>query len=175
MGPQRPPMQRTSCPAFSIVPKLNMRQQLFVEAYIATKGNGTESARRAGYKGSDSTLNVASQRLLRNEWVRAAIASRSEKAIAKVHKGVSPEEVIEELGGQLRGEKPARWATEDGKEYDPQRAAALLGKFLGLEKKDDAPTTSVVNLIAFFNQLTPDQVEQIRAAALKELPVVEAG
>ena len=43
---------------------LTTKQQKFVDAYIATSGNGAESARRAGYKGSEETLRaIAAQNL----------------------------------------------------------------------------------------------------------------
>lgn len=43
---------------------LTIKQQKFVDAYMATNGNGVESARQAGYKGDDRTLrNVASENL----------------------------------------------------------------------------------------------------------------
>lgn len=54
------------------------RVELFVEAYCATL-NGTEAARRAGYKGDDVTLATAASRLLRKDKVRALIAQRVEE------------------------------------------------------------------------------------------------
>jgi hypothetical protein len=127
--------------------KANLRQQLFAEAWIATKGNGTESARRAGYSGNDRSLGATAVRLLGNQRVKALIAARTERALVNVQGTVTPEQVIQELTEQLYGRKPARWMTE-GKQYDSQNAAALLGKFLGLEKRgeEQRPTINLVNL-----------------------------
>lgn len=158
--------------------KANMRQQLFVEAYIATKGNGTESARRAGYKGSDNALNVQSQRLLRNAWVKSAIAERTEKALVKVQKRTTAEDVIAVLDDQMNGLKPSKWRDGDNgfNEFNPQQAAAILGKFLGLEKPAEPTGTTTVNLLQIFGDLDASTVERIRAATLKALPgTVEAG
>ncbi len=57
--------------------KLTELQRRFVEAYMgAAKGNATESARIAGYKGGDKSLAATASRLLRNVKVQAAIEER---------------------------------------------------------------------------------------------------
>lgn len=53
--------------------KLTERQARFVGEYIASGGNATEAARRAGYCGSRETLAVAGHRLIRDRNVEAAI------------------------------------------------------------------------------------------------------
>ena len=146
--------------------KAGMRPKLFAEAYVSLKGNGTEAARRAGYKGSDKALAVQAVRLLGTAKVQALIAAGTEKALASVRGGVSPQEVVEELGSQMRGEKPARWRDQD-KLYDSQGAAALLGKFLGLEKPKESSPAVIVALRQEFGQLNAQDVETIRAYALK--------
>jgi hypothetical protein len=111
--------------------KANLRQQLFAEAWLATRGNGTEAARRAGYSGSTNTLAAHASTLIRNPKVQAIIAARTEEALVKVHDGASPEAVIQELWQQMQGRKPARWRI-DGEHYDAQGAAALLGRLFGM-------------------------------------------
>jgi phage terminase small subunit len=54
---------------------LNVRQAKFAALY---DGNGTETARRAGYAGSDNTLAQTARDLLSNPQVQAAIKSRQE-------------------------------------------------------------------------------------------------
>lgn len=58
---------------------LNQRRQKFADLY---EGNGTDAARRAGYKGSDNTLAQVARDLLRNPQIQARIAARNKKATA---------------------------------------------------------------------------------------------
>jgi phage terminase small subunit len=44
--------------------RLTHRQRLFIEAYISTRGNGTEAMRRAGYRGSDKALAAHASRMV---------------------------------------------------------------------------------------------------------------
>lgn len=53
--------------------KLNPRQQKFVDIY---DGNGVESARKAGYTGSDNTLAQTAHDLLRNPKIVEALKNR---------------------------------------------------------------------------------------------------
>jgi len=53
---------------------LNYQQARFCHVY---QGNGTLAARNAGYKGNDKTLAVQASRLLKDERVKAALASRA--------------------------------------------------------------------------------------------------
>jgi len=55
---------------------LNHRQHQFALFY---DGNGTETCRRAGYKGSDNVLAVQARRLLRNAHVLEIIENRNKK------------------------------------------------------------------------------------------------
>ena len=52
---------------------LTTLQAAFIEHYVAT-GNGTQSARLAGYQGSDRTLGVTASRMLGRASIRAALA-----------------------------------------------------------------------------------------------------
>jgi hypothetical protein len=53
---------------------LNYRQLQFVAAYVGVaRGNATEAARHAGYRGSTASLNVTGCKLLKSDAVIAAI------------------------------------------------------------------------------------------------------
>lgn len=71
------------------------RQLLFAEYYLEL-WNGTEAARRAGYKGDDNTLAVTASRLLRNAKVREHIDRRLSI------QAMSADEVLWRLGEQAR-------------------------------------------------------------------------
>lgn len=61
-------------------PGLTLQVRRFVDAYCGSaKGNATEAARQAGYKGKPNVLAVQGTRLLRKANVRAAIAEREER------------------------------------------------------------------------------------------------
>ena len=81
---------------------LTHRQRLFVEAYISTRGNGTEAMRRAGYRGSDKALAAHASRMVGNGRVAAAIKERTEKVLKAIG-GPTPEEVMQTLADQMRG------------------------------------------------------------------------
>lgn len=57
---------------------LNARQRKFVELY---DGNGTQSAKKAGYTGSDKVLGETARDLLENPVVSAAIRARETKEL----------------------------------------------------------------------------------------------
>jgi len=76
---------------------LPAKQRFFVEAYLSSAGNGTQAARRAGYRGSDKTLGVQAVRLLGKARVQTAIQDRLEKAVRAAPGVPTPEEVIERL------------------------------------------------------------------------------
>ena len=56
-------------------PKLTLKQAKFVEAYAAT-GNGTKSARLAGYRGDANQLGVQGWLNLRNAKIQRALCDR---------------------------------------------------------------------------------------------------
>ena len=58
--------------------KLTPKQALFVSEYLKT-GNGTEAARRAGYKGNDVTLGQVAAENLKKPQILAAIKAKDEK------------------------------------------------------------------------------------------------
>lgn len=58
---------------------LTSKQAKFAEVY---DGNGTESVRRAGYKGSENTLAQVARQNLRNPQIQKAIAERQQAELA---------------------------------------------------------------------------------------------
>jgi phage terminase small subunit len=60
--------------------ELTARQRKFVELY---EGNGTDAARKAGYKGSDNTLAQTARDLLSNPHISHLINSRQAKVLKK--------------------------------------------------------------------------------------------
>ena len=100
--------------------KLRRRRQIFVDAYVEC-GNASEAIRRAGYRGKNA--DVVGPEYVANKQVQAAIAERTEEAIAKA--GARHLKLIEELCtlayarlSQIRG--------EDGKPLDFAKLPAQL-------------------------------------------------
>ena len=60
--------------------KFTPKQQSFINSY---NGNGTEAARLAGYKGSETALGVTAYELLRNPKIVDAIDKRNAKPITR--------------------------------------------------------------------------------------------
>lgn len=60
---------------------LTVRQRRFADAY---NGNGTEAARKAGYRGSNGTLAVTAYHLLRIPKVREIIDAREEGVLRRL-------------------------------------------------------------------------------------------
>lgn len=98
--------------------KLTLKQRLFVEAYLGvSKGNGTDAARKAGYKGNDNTLHTVAQENLRKPAIAAAI---QEKLNAKATI-MGADEVLELLTSTARGDFYEK--------REQLKALELLGKY----------------------------------------------
>ncbi len=68
---------------------LTAKEELFISHYLGdAKGNGTEAARLAGYKGSDATLATQSWRLLKNAEIRAHIRERLDNVDASAERTI---------------------------------------------------------------------------------------
>lgn len=103
---------------------LTVKQRLFVEAYTGpARGNATEAARIAGYKGNDVTLAVVGSENLRKPQVCDAI----QKAAPKVEPVADREERMAWLSAIVRGE--GEYATASLS--DRMRAAEMLAKMTG--------------------------------------------
>lgn len=107
--------EKPQAPPDSAELTLNARQQKFVDLY---DGNGTESARKAGYTGSDSVLGKTAHDLLRNPKIKTALKAR--------------EKIEKRKRIATRQERQAFWtrSMNDKKEplRDRLRASELLGK-----------------------------------------------
>ena len=64
--------------------KLTLKQQAFVDAYMGeSRGNATDAARRAGYKGSDGTLQSVGAANVLKPVIAAAIDERRQRVESK--------------------------------------------------------------------------------------------
>ena len=115
-------------------PKLSLKQQLFVEAYIGVaKGNGTEAARLAGYAGSEETLAAVAAENLRKPQILSRVRARVDEA------AMSADEVLAELTKVARAEWKEFLEIKHGKRgeaidavlllKDKLKALELLGKY----------------------------------------------
>jgi hypothetical protein len=101
--------------------QLSRKQLAFVEQYVAL-GNGTEAARRAGYRGSANALGVQAHHNLRHP----KIAPLIEQKLAKVDVEVTPVRVQRRL-------HDISLAAQDAGQFGPAvRAEELLGKSIGM-------------------------------------------
>ena len=98
--------------------KLTPKQRLFVQYYC---GNGTEAVKRAGYTGSEATLNVQATRLLRNDKIAEAIQKRVET--------LSKPYIMSREERQAFWSEVAKSSEQDMK--DRLKASELLGKSEG--------------------------------------------
>lgn len=118
--------------------KLTVKQQAFVDAYCGpSKGNATDAARRAGYKGSERSLISIGAENLTKLYIAEAIASRVEQVASS--RIATIEEVQQFLTDIIR---------DDG-EDTPHRliAAKELGKMQGayIERKEVTVSAQVSN------------------------------
>jgi len=101
--------------------QLSRKQLAFVEQYVAL-GNGTEAARRAGYRGSANSLGVQAHHNIRHP----KIAPLIEQKLAKVDVEVTPVRVQRRL-------HDISLAAQDAGQFGPAvRAEELLGKSIGM-------------------------------------------
>src|SRR5262245_6518269 len=100
--------------------QLTRKQLQFIAEYCHLE-NGTEAARRAGYKGSDNVLGVQAHHNLRHPKIASAI----KQELAKVAVEVTPVRV------QRRLDEIGRAAQEAGQFGPAVRAEELLGKSCG--------------------------------------------
>jgi hypothetical protein len=101
--------------------QLSRKQLKFVAEY-AHLGNGTEAARRAGYKGSGNVLGVQAHHNLRHPKIASAI----KQELAKIDIDVTPLRVKNRL-------HEISHAAQDAGQFGPAvRAEELLGKSIGM-------------------------------------------
>lgn len=125
--------------------KLTEKQRRFVEAYMGeAKGNATQAARLAGYKGNDVTLSAVGKENLGKPLVIAAVAER----VASCSLVASREELQQIWTRYARGE-----ASDDDKAI--LKGSELLAKSQGafIERRElsgpnGAPLQQVIVLPA---------------------------
>lgn len=123
--------------------KLSVKQALFVDYYLQTKGNASEAARLAGY--SPKTAFRSGQENMQNPAILLAIQSRT--AELENERTATTQEILEYLASVLRGDTEDEVVVNVGKgkgftspekvkarvtTKDRLKAAELLGKVKGL-------------------------------------------
>jgi phage terminase small subunit len=89
--------------------KLTYKQQLFVDCY---EGNGTEAARKAGYKGNDATLKQVGSENLAKHYIKKAIEKRQEEEKSK--RNATRTEKLEILTELMRDKATVEIEKKDG-------------------------------------------------------------
>ena len=133
--------------------RLTAKQAAFIKWYCssAVNMNGTEAARRAGYRGNDRTLAAISIQNLGKPMIREEVDRRIAKATAAAN--VTIERVLWEL--QVTYER----ASEAGKYSAAVRCLELQGKYLKMfldriEHVQSIEETSTADLIQLIREIT---------------------
>lgn len=118
------PKDKRATPRMRKPPKtLTLKQERFVKAYIET-GNGTESARIAGYRGNNATLQSVATENLRKPLIVAALNRGMQTGAESI--AVTASSVLADIDGIQRV------ALEKGQLSTALRAAELKGKTLAM-------------------------------------------
>lgn len=103
-------------------PALTLKQKLFIEAYVGrARGNATEAARIAGYRGDEGTLAQVGHENLRKPEIRAAMEARVQRS------AMEADEVLSELSKIARMD-----ATSSSALSSKVRALEILAKIHGM-------------------------------------------
>lgn len=123
--------------------KLSVKQALFVDYYLQTKGNASEAARLAGY--SPKTAFRSGQENMQNPAILSAIHART--AELETERTISTQAMLEYLSSVINGDADDELVVNVGKgkgytspekvkarvtTKDRLKAVELLGKFRGL-------------------------------------------
>lgn len=118
------------------------RWELFSEAYLASDGNGTDAARTAGFKGSNGTLAVAANRLLKKPEVKQMLA-KLQKAIKS-----KPIPITREVGEQMAAQAARVIGLEEKRAMLWKVAEACselrVDEDIELIQEDDGSTTRII-------------------------------
>lgn len=123
--------------------KLTPKQQAFVDAYTGpARGNATEAARMAGYKGNDTTLRAVGAENLTKPLVIAAVkktADATQKRARLDRHGLQTwlEDVVLDEAGERLTMAPEGPVSEGPKWSDRIAAAKLLATMRGHLLKPD--------------------------------------
>ena len=129
--------------------RLTKKQEMFARWYVSSEVNmnGTEAARRAGYKGSDNTLASVATENLRKPAIRKEIDRRLNVAAAGA--AVTVERVLRQLQATFA------MAFDAGKYSPAVRCLELQGKYLKMfsdqiehvQSLEDCSTEGLVELL----------------------------
>lgn len=114
-------------------PKLTLKQELFVSAYLgASMGNATDAARRAGYKGNANQLASVGTENLRKPAIATAIQAQQKKILEPLIWG---REELQDFWSRVSSDRTVAMPHR-------LRASELLGKSQGLfiEKREVTKT-----------------------------------
>lgn len=118
------------------------RWELFAEAYLASDNNGTEAARAAGFKGSNGTLAVSANRLLKKPEVK--------KMLAKLRKALKakPIPITKEVGERIAAQEARVVGLEDKRAMLWKVASACselrVDEDIEIIEEDDGSTTRII-------------------------------
>ena len=130
--------------------QLSLKQMRFVKEYAAL-GNGSEAARRAGYKPGPRIGQIAVENLQ-----KPAVVSALKRELARIELQVTPERV------QRRLDEISHEAQADGQYGPAVRAEELLGKSIGMWVDQSVNiSVSSEHVQALLNQARQRQLEPI--------------
>jgi len=126
--------------------KLTHKQQAFVDAYCgASKGNATDAARRAGYKGSDVVLASVGAENLRKPLIASALATRAAQvASSRIMTIEQMQEMLTDIAAQAALNGDAQIAINAVKELGKMRGAYIERKEVTVSAQID--TTAKVDV-----------------------------
>ncbi len=107
--------------------KISHLQQLWAD-YFVQSGNGTDAARRAGYKGNDKTLTVIAVRNSRNHKIQKYIKENYSENMEKAEQQriADADEVLKYLTAVMRGESSACEVVVEGQEVGVSKARLVI-------------------------------------------------
>lgn len=146
---------------------LTDRERAFVRWYVSEECNlnATAAARKAGYRGTDKSLNSMASRLLTRVKVREAVDAAMHKALKAAE--ITVEGVLQRIG--VIGDR----ALADGEYSSAAKCAELHGKYLKLftdkiehtQTLEDVPTERLLELVKEILEANPDLARLIAGAA----------
>ena len=140
---------------------LSIRQAAFIEHYAKT-GHGTNSARLAGYVGSEAVLSVAASRLLRSASIRAALDALPHSPPSRVAASLAA------AAGSAAWIVQRAVALADGAPQDRDKIAALALLARRLAEWRDGPAV-VQQIVALPHGTTLDDIRALVAATRQRL------
>lgn len=134
-------------------PQLTAKQDAFVRWYTSAEVNmnGTEAARRAGYRGNNDTLRVVASENLAKPYIRRQVDSKLKAVLSNAN--ITIEKVLQDI------QHVQTLALSSGQLSVALRCSELQGKYLGMfsDKADHSPKVEEVSLsqlIELANQLS---------------------